>query len=173
MGVYLLPWRWHILSIPLLKAGRGISAETCGTDDVFPPDDLCSSPGTSWMHLYFGTIRQLWFGYFIWSVHGHWLIFYDIFHFPMLNFDWFYITLPPRMFLSLDFPWEYWIEQVSIGPPYVASIFSTGIFYRRVSGFATDCPCGVWGRGLTTCLLYVGPLFGNLLVNCSGVVGLT
>ena len=49
----------------------------------------------------------------------------------------------------------------------------TRIFYRGVSGFATDCPCGVWGRGLTTCPLYVGPLFGNLFINYSGVVGLT
>ena len=31
--------------------------------------------------------------------------------------------------------------------------------YRVVPGFATDCACGVWCRGLTTCLLYVGPLF--------------
>ena len=38
---YLPPWRWHILSIPL-EAGRGISAETCGLDDMFPPDDLGS-----------------------------------------------------------------------------------------------------------------------------------
>ena len=36
---WLLPWRWHILSIQL-NAGRGISAETCVLDDVFPPDDL-------------------------------------------------------------------------------------------------------------------------------------
>ena len=37
------PWEWHILSIPL-ESGPGISAETCGLDDVFPPDDLgCSS----------------------------------------------------------------------------------------------------------------------------------
>ena len=41
----LLPWRWYILSI-LLKAGRGISAETCGLYDVFPPDDLGSGPCT-------------------------------------------------------------------------------------------------------------------------------
>ena len=27
--------------------GRGISAETCGLDDVFPPDDLCSRPRSS------------------------------------------------------------------------------------------------------------------------------
>ena len=33
VGVWSLPWRWHILSIPLT---------TCGLDDVFPPDDLCS-----------------------------------------------------------------------------------------------------------------------------------
>ena len=43
VGVWSLPWRWHILSIPL-TTGRGISAETCGLDDVFPPDDLGSRP---------------------------------------------------------------------------------------------------------------------------------
>ena len=43
VGVWSLPWRWHILSIPL-KTGRGTSAETGGLDDVFPPDDLGSSP---------------------------------------------------------------------------------------------------------------------------------
>ena len=32
---------------------------------------------------------------------------------------------------------------------------STGGF----PGFVTDCPCGVWYRGLTTCFLYVGPLY--------------
>ena len=37
--ITLLPWRWHIISTPL-KASRGISAKTCGLDDVFPPDDL-------------------------------------------------------------------------------------------------------------------------------------
>ena len=41
VGVLSLPWRWHILSIPL-TTGRGTSAETCGLDDVFPPDDLGS-----------------------------------------------------------------------------------------------------------------------------------
>ena len=43
VGVWSLPWRWHILSI-LLTTGRGTSAETCGLDDVFPPDDLGSRP---------------------------------------------------------------------------------------------------------------------------------
>ena len=37
------PWRWHILSIPL-TTGRGTSGETCGLDDVFPPDDIGSLP---------------------------------------------------------------------------------------------------------------------------------
>ena len=43
VGVWSLTWRWHILSIPL-TTGRGTGAETCGFDDVFPPDDLCSHP---------------------------------------------------------------------------------------------------------------------------------
>ena len=43
VGVWSLPWRWHILSIPL-TAGRGTGAETCGLDDAFPPNDLCSHP---------------------------------------------------------------------------------------------------------------------------------
>ena len=45
VGVWSLPWRWHILPIPL-TTGRGTSAETCGLDDVFPPDDLGSRPET-------------------------------------------------------------------------------------------------------------------------------
>ena len=47
------------------------------------------------------------------------------------------------------------------------------IFYRGVPGFAIDCPCGVWCRGLTTCLLYVAPLFGNLAWNDCRFVSLT
>ena len=30
----------------VLEAGRGVSTETCGLDDVFPPDDLGSGPYT-------------------------------------------------------------------------------------------------------------------------------
>ena len=32
---------------------------------------------------------------------------------------------------------------------------------RGVSDLATDSPCGVWGRGWTTCLLHDSPLFGS------------
>ena len=73
----------------------------------------------------------------------------------------FYNPSPPRMFLSLDLLSEYRIQRGAIGPLYVTSSYSTWIFCRRVSGFATDCPCDVWCRGLTTCLLHVGPPFGN------------
>ena len=41
VGVWSLPWHWHILSIPL-TTGRGTGAEPCGLDDVFTPDDLPS-----------------------------------------------------------------------------------------------------------------------------------
>ena len=53
------------------------------------------------------------------------------------------------------------------------SSYSTWIFCRGVSGFATDCPGGVWCRGLTTCLLHVGPPFGNRILNNSWAVDLT
>ena len=73
----------------------------------------------------------------------------------------FYNPSPPRMFLSLDLLWEYRIQHGANGPLYVTSSYSTWIFCRGVSGFATDCPCGIWCRGLTICLLHVGPPFGN------------
>ena len=47
-------------------------------------------------------------------------------------------------------------------------ILSTSIVYIYIistsiciSGFATDCPCGVWGR----CPLYVGPIFWRSILN--------
>ena len=85
----------------------------------------------------------------------------------------FITNLKVRMFLSLDLLWEYWIQHGANGPLYVTSSYSTWLFCRGVSGFATDCPCGVWCRGLTTCLLHVGPPFGNRILNNSWAVGLT
>ena len=49
----------------------------------------------------------------------------------------------------------------------------TVIAMRWVPDFATDRPCGVWCDGLTTCLLYVGPLLENLVWNDSRFVSLT
>ena len=53
VGVWSFPWRWHNLSIPL-KTVRGTSAETCGLDDVFPPDDddLGSRPEALLIYIY-------------------------------------------------------------------------------------------------------------------------
>ena len=69
----------------------------------------------------------------------------------------------PCLFLPLDILLEYWIEKVTFGFLYVMFAFLTRISYKGVPGFANDCPCSVWCHGLTTCLLYVGPLFGNLV----------
>ena len=80
---------------------------------------------------------------------------------------------PPRMFLSLDLLSEYRIQHGAIGPLYVTSIYSIWIFCRGVSAFATDCPCDIWCRWLTTCLLHVGSPFGNRFLNTSWAVGLT
>ena len=72
-------------------------------------------------------------------------------------FHWFCKCTPPWMFLPLDIPSEYRPEHVTFGLLCVIFKFPSRIFCRRVPGFATDCPCGVWCCGLTTCLLYVGP----------------
>ena len=226
VGVWSFPWRWHIRSI-LSMTGRGISAETCGLDDVFPPDDLCSRPGAQshyifiytyaffirvlvigCIYTYTGSVILYWWsctpsqsiGLVFWgacssSLECHLLfslvsticvllygnkintrmlvtigicfkLYFDTRHFAFCNLS------PSRMFLSLDLLPEYRIQH-TIGLLYATFIYSTRIFYRGVSGFATDCPCGVWCRGLTTCLLYVGPLFGYLLLNNSWAVGLT
>ena len=85
----------------------------------------------------------------------------------------FYNPSPPKMFLSLDLRSEYRIQHGAIGSLYVTSTYSTWIFYRGVSGFPTDCPCGVWCRGLTTYLLHVGPPFRNRILNNSWAVGVT
>ena len=93
------------------------------------------------------------------------------------HFDTRYLVLynpsPPKMFLSLDLLSEYRIQHGAIGPLYVTASYSTWIFCRGVSGFATDCSCDVWCRGLTTCLLLVGPPFRNRFLNTSWAVGLT
>ena len=69
---------------------------------------------------------------------------------------WFCKCVTTWMFQPLDILLEYWIEHVTFGRLNVMFTFPTRIFYRGVPGFATVCPCGVWCRGLTTCLLYVG-----------------
>ena len=85
----------------------------------------------------------------------------------------FYNPSPPRMFLSQDLLSEYRIQHGAIGTIYVTSSYSTWILCRGVSGFATDCPCNVWCRELSTCLLHVGPPFGNRFLNTSWTVCLT
>ena len=68
---------------------------------------------------------------------------------------------------------KFWIEHVTIGFLYVRLIVLTMLFYSGVPGFATDCNCGVWCCGLTTCLLYLSPLFWKLVLNDSWFVSLT
>ena len=83
---------------------------------------------------------------------------FHYYHLPDgILFHWFCKCTPPWMFLPLDIPSEYRPEHVTFGLLCVIFKFPSRIFCRRVPGFATDCPCGVWCRGLTTCLLYVGP----------------
>ena len=108
---------------------------------VLLSDDNSLIPGCLWLLVFF----------FIFFFDTRYLVFYNL--------------SPPRMGLSLDLLSEYRIQHGAIGSLYVTSSYSTWIFCRGVSGFATDCPCGISCRGLTTCLLHVGPPFENRLLN--------
>ena len=86
-----------------------------------------------------------------------------IFRLSVTKYFWFCKCAPPWMFTPLDFLFEYCIEHVTFSLLNVMVRFSARIFYRGVPGFATDCLCGVWCRGLIFYSLYVGPLFINLV----------
>ena len=76
--------------------------------------------------------------------------------------------------LPLDLLSEYRIQHGIIGPLYVTSNYSTRIFYpSEFQALQLNCSCGVWCRGLTTCLLYVGSLFKNQLLYNNWAVGFT
>ena len=82
-----------------------------------------------------------------------------------LKFEWNRLV-SPRFEWTLKFERSPRIEGITSDHPELSASpnFEGGHLpvYRGVPGCATDCPCGVWCRGLTICLLYVGQIFGNL-----------
>ena len=54
------------------------------------------------------------------------------------------------MFPPLDILLQYWIEHVCFGLS-MSCLHSLHGYSTGGPGFANDCPCGVWCRGLTTC----------------------
>ena len=58
-------------------------------------------------------------------------------------------------------------------PIFHQSYFQSNYVLNQSHNITTDCPCGAWCRGLTNCLLCVGPLFGNLVLNDSWFVSFT
>ena len=78
----------------------------------------------------------------------------SIYFYPIIHL---YLVMKVRTSLDVSAT-EYCIEHVTFG-----FIVSCIILYSDIlqgsSSFATDFPCGVWCYGLTTCLLYVGPIF--------------
>ena len=67
----------------------------------------------------------------------------------------------PGMFLFTDFAFRITDWTSCHGPQYLHAILR--IISKGVSGLATDSPCGVWGRGWTTCLLNDSPLTAHIL----------
>ena len=152
-------------------------------DESYLPDDLCSRPEALCWYIYalLYEFCFLWFTNCVLLADDNslipgclWLLAFVLNNTWLLGICCSTIPhLPPRLFLSLELLSEYRIQHGAIGPLYVQSSYSTWIFCRGVSGFATDCPYDVWCRGLTTCLLHVGPPFGNRFLNTSWAVGLT
>ena len=100
-------------------------------------------------HWNFMSIRFILLGFYVHSIHS----------IRLSETRWFWLCnyAPPWMLLPLDILVEYCIELVTFGLFCVMLRFATRIFYRRVSGIATNCHCGVRCRGPATCLLYAGP----------------
>ena len=69
-----------------------------------------------------------------------------------------FLTTSLGCFLSTDFAFRIADWTCCHGPHLHAILRIIG---RGFSGLATDSPCGVWGRGWTTCLLHDSPLFGS------------
>ena len=105
-----------------------------------------------------------------WDFYGHSLHCELHFRLSVTKYFWFCKCTTPWMFPPLDILPVYWIVHVTFGLLYVMFTFLAMIFCMGVPGFVTDYSCGVWCRGLTPCLLYVGPLFGNLFENDSRFV---
>ena len=95
---------------------------------------------------------------------GHWLSYTGCWQ-SLLVMYWllclgccFYFNHLPRMFLSTDLAFRI-TDWTCCHGPHLHAILR--IISRGVSGLATDSPCGIWGRGWTTCLLHDSPLFGS------------
>ena len=110
------------------------------------------------------------------NYHRHFMPFYS-FWTTYLGFLWLSSSYSANMHLPGCFRLGHslWILDWTcyLGLLHVTLRFSTRIFYTGIPGVTTDCPCVVCWRGLTSCILYVGPLFGNPVLNDSGFVNLT
>ena len=174
------------LSIPLIT-GRGTGTVTCWIGGVFPPDDLWIGLDIymnciliydwfwkpDWLGVPIvlfvmtdGERDSLWWPAFS----GHWLSSDGCYQYLLdmrcLMYGLMFLRLStslgsfhPRTFFGLDsLDWT-----GSHGPLYIR--FTYYIQYNQreccVSGLATDSPCGVLGRGWTTCLLGDGPILGS------------
>ena len=84
-------------------------------------------------------------------------------------------TNAPMMFLPLDFPFEHSIEHVTLGLLYAMldSLLGYSTGYLQALQLILHSLVGAVNHPLATCLLYVGPLFGNQVWNDSGFVSLT
>ena len=179
---------WHQtgdkpLSEPMIT-GQGTGTETCGIGSVFPSDDLWIGLDTYmnciliydlflkvWLKecatrlfvLTDGEKDSLWWP----ALSRHWLSWTGCCQY-LLNMKYLMYGL---LFLQLSISlgcfclWTFFLKNGLDQFPWTSYILYLQIILSRriirsVSGLTTYSPCGVWGRGWTTCLLCDGPILG-------------
>ena len=143
VGVRSLPWRWHILSIPLKQveeqAPKPVSWMMCFLLRTFVPvQKLCVNIYIYICIYIYTLLYELCFLCFTtWILLSDdnnlipgclWLLAFVLKQHFDTKYLVFYSPSPPRMFLSLALLSEYRIQHGAIGPLYVTSSYSTWIF---------------------------------------------
>ena len=148
-------------------------------------------------HISYGSVIQYWrsytpsrsIGLYFWGVRGSWAEC----HFCFLWFTNCVLLFDKSLILGCLWPLIFVLKNTLIlgiwcsTIPHLSGCFCPWTFVENIGvntvltdpfmphlatqlGYS-DCPCGVWCRGLTTCLQHVGPPFGNRIINNSWAVG--
>ena len=131
--------------------------------------------------IFIGT-SHLWGSYLLEFTRSHAILLVKLAHkfIIFVYWIWFAITPIPFYILFHIYALLWWVSEMvnlnTLSDLLLREIMQRDVgakLWYWVSGFATDSSCDVWCRGLTTCLLHVGPPFGNRFLNTSWAVGLT
>ena len=139
------------------------------------------------IYIYNGSVIQCWrsctpsrsIGLYFWWVRGSWAECHFLFSlvYQLCLAIWYKSNTRMLVTFGICFKQHFDTRYLVYTIPYLPGCFCPWTFFENIgfnTGFATGCPCGVWCRGLTTCLPHVGAPFGNRFFLKNGwVVDLT